>query len=91
MKSPENERNPGIFVKKDKTMTHSLINKARANRRAALATLNARIGRSQNVVSIFDRAIQRRQTVPEFRTSRAHDVLAAAALPVLVLRDPLAA
>ena|GEM_PF-5216618 len=72
-------------------MTLSLADKARANRRAALATLNARVGRSQNVVSIFDRVMQPRQTVPEFRTTRGHDALAAAALPVLVLRDPVAA
>lgn len=72
-------------------MTVSLADKARANRRAALASLNARIGGSQNVVSIFDQVIQRRQTVPEFRTTRAYDVRAAASLPVFLSSDPLAA
>jgi hypothetical protein len=72
-------------------MTLSLADKARANRRAALASLNARVARSQNVVSIFDRVVQRRQAVPEFHTTRAATALAATPAPVLVLTDPIAA
>lgn len=51
-------------------MIMSLADKARANRRAALASLNARVARSQKVVSIFDGVIQTRKVIPEFHSIR---------------------
>lgn len=72
-------------------MIPKLADKARSNRRAALAALNARIARSSNVVPIFDRVSQRRVAVPEFHTTRDKHALGAPAATVLVLTDPVAA
>lgn len=72
-------------------MTLSLADKARANRRAALASLNARFAEGENVVSIFDRVISRRQSVPEFHTTRSLDALVAQADPALASSNPQAA
>ncbi len=69
-------------------MPLSLIEKARANRRAALASLNAREARSQNVVSIFDGVIQHRKSVPEFHSIRIH---MDAARPTVERGNPLVA
>lgn len=72
-------------------MTTTLADRARANRRAALATLNTRVAGGQNVVSIFDRVIQRRKTVPEFHTCRRIDAQAVRPVHVHVPTDPVAA
>lgn len=72
-------------------MTITLADKARAGRRAALASLNARIAQSENVVSIYERVLEPRRVVPEFHTIRAHDAPAPARAPMLVLENPIAA
>lgn len=72
-------------------MSLSLADKARANRRTALASLNARIARSENVISIFDRVISRRQTVPQFHTTRSRDALADLVDRTKARADPLVA
>ena len=72
-------------------MTLTLADKARANRRAALASLNARVAGSENVVSIFDRIVSPRRSLPEFHSIRSRAALVELAEPVLVLTDPLAA
>jgi hypothetical protein len=72
-------------------MTTSLTDLAREGRRAALATLNARNGKSRNVVSIFDGLGQRRQSVPQFHSIRASDMGAAEGPKPLLLAKPFAA
>lgn len=72
-------------------MTLSLADKARANRRAALASLNACMVQGENVISIFAGPARRRETVPEFHSIRARTGRSVAAHPVLVLTDPVAA
>jgi hypothetical protein len=71
-------------------MTTSLLEKARAGRRAALASLNAQAAiTSENVVSLFEGLPQPRKTMPEFRSVRRHADTEAA--PVLMLTERLAA
>jgi len=72
-------------------MTINFAEKARAGRRAALATLNARLARGANganVVSIYETRMAPRRSVPEFRSVRGHQP---ALQPVLVLTDRIAA
>jgi hypothetical protein len=72
-------------------MTTTLADKAREGRRTALAALNARVAHSRNVVSIFDRVVQRRQSVPEFHSIRAHDARLISAGAMRSVSDPFAA
>ena len=77
------------------TDTLSTIDKIRAGRRAALASLNARLDRGGNVVSIFENSFPRRQAVPEFRSVRSQPVAvrveAGTRLPRLLLKNRIAA
>lgn len=52
-------------------MQRSLLEQARAGRRAALSALNARLGTGDRVVSIFEGSFPKRQAVPEFHSVRA--------------------
>lgn len=73
-------------------MHTSLADKARAGRRAALSALNARLGTTDRVVSIFENTLPRRRAVPEFHSVRHPGVMPAAApLPILVLDEQVAA
>lgn len=72
-------------------MTNTFIEKAREGRRAALASLSTRNVGAENVVSMFEGVIQRRTAVPLFHTTRASAAPRRAALPALVLHDPVAA
>lgn len=65
-------------------MTNLLADKARAGRRAALATLNARLATGANVVSIYQGRMPARRVAPEFHSVRNHQ-------PVLVLTERVAA
>lgn len=72
----------------------TLADKIRAGRRAALASLNARVSDAANVVSIYEDRFPVRRAVPEFHTVRTVTPAvtpAAARQPVLVLTDRLAA
>lgn len=70
-------------------MTATFTEKARANRRAALASLHARTTKGVNVVSMFDEFFQPRVSVFEFHSTRAkaHEVRPARSAPVLVLTN----
>lgn len=72
-------------------MTATLLEKARAGRRAALASLSARGDR--NVISLFDEAPQPRKSVPEFRSVRSHIAMEEPhqEATVLMLTDRIAA
>jgi len=73
-------------------MHSSLADKARAGRRAALSALNARLGTTDRVVSIFEGTLPRRRAVPEFHSVRHPGATPATApLPILVLNEPVAA
>ncbi|MCB1338175.1 MAG: hypothetical protein KDK10_12235 [Maritimibacter sp.] len=66
-----------------------ILDKVRAGRRAALASLHTRLGHSDKIVSIFENTFPPRQAVAEFHSVRSHT--AARRQPVLVLTNPLAA
>ena len=69
------------------TETTSILEKARAGRRAALTSLHARLGYTDKVVSIFDNAFPQRLAEPEFHSVRAVRVRR----PALVLTERVAA
>ena len=69
------------------TESTTIIEMARAGRRAALTSLHARLGHTDKVVSIFDNAFPLRQAEPEFQSVRIGRVRH----PVLVLTDRVAA
>ena len=50
--------------------TTSILEKARAGRRAALTSLHSRLGHTDKVVSIFDNAFPVRVAEPEFHSIR---------------------
>ncbi|MCB1329110.1 MAG: hypothetical protein KDK28_06520 [Maritimibacter sp.] len=54
----------------DFTATATLLEKARAGRRAALTSLHSRLGHTDKVVSIFDNAFPQRIAEPQFRSVR---------------------
>jgi len=73
-------------------MQTSLTDKARAGRRAALSALNARLGTTDRVVSIFEGTLPRRRAIPQFHSVRHPGAAPAAApLPILVLDQRVAA
>ncbi len=73
------------------TITDStpIIDKVRAGRRAALASLHTRLGHSDKIVSIFENTFPARQAVAEFHSVRNRP--AAHRQPALVLKNPIAA
>lgn len=77
------------------TETTPMIEKIRAGRRAALASLNTRLNHGGNVVSIFENAFPRREATPEFHSVRSQPVpvriAADSPRAVLVLKNRIAA
>ncbi len=69
------------------TETSTILEKARAGRRAALTSLHARLGHTDKVVSIFNNAFPMREPEPETDVIR----LAPRRRPVLVLNKRTAA
>ena len=69
------------------TEATSIVENARAGRRAALTSLHSRLGHTDKVVSIFDNAFPQRLAEPEFRSIRS----APLRRPVLVLTERVAA
>lgn len=72
------------------TDTTPIIDKIRAGRRAALASLHTRLGHSDKIVSIFENTFPPRQAVAEFHTVRTSPVTSVRQ-PVLILTEPVAA
>ncbi|MEJ1992182.1 MAG: hypothetical protein P8X50_10875 [Maritimibacter sp.] len=73
-------------------MTATLLEKARAGRRAALASLSHHTDRAENVISLFEEAPQPRKSIPEFRSVRRHvEPELTHSAPVLVLDQRIAA
>ncbi len=64
-----------------------IIEKARAGRRAALSSLQVRLGHTDKVVSIFDNAFPQRVAEPQFQSVRVGRVRR----PKLVLKERAAA
>lgn len=54
-------------------MTNTIVEKIRAGRRAALASLNTQLAVGENVVSIFESSFPRRQAEPTFHSVRHAD------------------
>lgn len=69
------------------TETTSILDKARAGRRAALTSLHSRLGHTDKVVSIFDNAFPIRAAEPEFHSVRS----APLRRPVLARAEQVAA
>ncbi len=71
-------------------MTATLLEKARAGRRAALSSLGHHTDRAANVISLFEEVPQARKSIPEFRSVRRH-INPELSAPVLVLDQRIAA